>query len=188
MKNAGSFAYTNDWSSNKVFMTPLVRVWGIRLAILLKKRWWCHIFVLVPPKGSSHPAHESRCEDGRRLPAGLHGGWRPDRRFPRLPHGHHRWAQLRIHVNKRLSRLYMSVRRRDKSCVSFSAENVAKQWGVSREEQDRFAVQSQNKTEAAQKAGHFDKEIVPVMVPSRKGKELFSDLLSKSSCYLEEIV
>lgn len=82
----------------------------------------------------------------------------------------------------------MSVRRRDESCVSFPAENVAKQWGVSREEQDRFAVQSQNKTEAAQKAGHFDKEIVPVMVPSRKGKELICDLLSKSSFYLEEIV
>ena len=56
-------------------------------------------------------------------------------------------------------------------CIVFvsSAENVAKQWAVSREEQDRFAVQSQNKAEAAQKAGHFDQEIVPVMVPSRKG-------------------
>ncbi len=51
----------------------------------------------------------------------------------------------------------------------FSAENVAQQWKVSREEQDLFAVQSQNKTEAAQKAGHFDQEIVPVMVSSRKG-------------------
>lgn len=54
-----------------------------------------------------------------------------------------------------------------------SAENVAKQWGVSREEQDRFAVQSQNKTEAAQKAGYFDQEIVTVKVPSRKGKKYF---------------
>ncbi|KAF6737535.1 Acetyl-CoA acetyltransferase, cytosolic [Oryzias melastigma] len=53
--------------------------------------------------------------------------------------------------------------------MGITAENVAKQWGVSREEQDRFAVQSQNKTEAAQKAGHFDQEIVPIMVPSRKG-------------------
>uniref|UniRef100_A0A7N8X0U2 Acetyl-CoA acetyltransferase 2 n=1 Tax=Mastacembelus armatus TaxID=205130 RepID=A0A7N8X0U2_9TELE len=53
--------------------------------------------------------------------------------------------------------------------MGITAENVAKQWGVSREEQDRFAVQSQNRTEAAQKAGHFDQEIVPVMVPSRKG-------------------
>ncbi|XP_070705029.1 acetyl-CoA acetyltransferase, cytosolic [Pempheris klunzingeri] len=53
--------------------------------------------------------------------------------------------------------------------MGITAENVAKQWGVSREEQDQFAVQSQNKTEAAQKGGHFDCEIVPVMVPSRKG-------------------
>lgn len=49
---------------------------------------------------------------------------------------------------------------------------MAKQWGVSREEQDLFAVQSQNKTEAAQKAGHFDKEIVPVTVPSRQGQSV----------------
>ncbi|XP_031731373.1 acetyl-CoA acetyltransferase, cytosolic [Anarrhichthys ocellatus] len=53
--------------------------------------------------------------------------------------------------------------------MGITAENVAKQWEVSREEQDLFAVQSQNKTEAAQKAGHFDQEIVPVMVSSRKG-------------------
>uniref|UniRef100_A0A3P8UBF2 Acetyl-CoA acetyltransferase 2 n=2 Tax=Cynoglossus semilaevis TaxID=244447 RepID=A0A3P8UBF2_CYNSE len=53
--------------------------------------------------------------------------------------------------------------------MGITAENVAKQWNISREEQDKFAVQSQNKTEAAQKAGHFDQEIVPIMVPSRKG-------------------
>ncbi|XP_012673173.2 acetyl-CoA acetyltransferase, cytosolic [Clupea harengus] len=53
--------------------------------------------------------------------------------------------------------------------MGITAENVAKQWGVTREEQDRFAVSSQTRTEAAQKAGHFDREIVPVTVPSRKG-------------------
>uniref|UniRef100_A0A672YXD4 Acetyl-CoA acetyltransferase 2 n=1 Tax=Sphaeramia orbicularis TaxID=375764 RepID=A0A672YXD4_9TELE len=53
--------------------------------------------------------------------------------------------------------------------MGITAENVAKQWGITREDQDLFAVQSQNKTEAAQKAGHFDQEIVPVIVPSRKG-------------------
>ncbi|XP_072302581.1 acetyl-CoA acetyltransferase, cytosolic-like [Eucyclogobius newberryi] len=53
--------------------------------------------------------------------------------------------------------------------MGITAENVAKQWAVTREEQDRFAVLSQNKAEAAQKAGHFDPEIVPVPVPSRKG-------------------
>lgn len=52
----------------------------------------------------------------------------------------------------------------------FIAENVAKKYQVSREDQDKLAVLSQNRTEIAQKAGHFDKEIVPVFVPSRKGR------------------
>jgi len=50
-----------------------------------------------------------------------------------------------------------------------TAENVARKHGISREQQDRFAVASQNKAEAAQKAGRFRDEIVPVMVPQRKG-------------------
>jgi acetyl-CoA C-acetyltransferase len=50
-----------------------------------------------------------------------------------------------------------------------TAENVAQQWQISREEQDRFAVASQNKAEAAQKAGCFKDEIAPVVVRSRKG-------------------
>lgn len=66
-------------------------------------------------------------------------------------------------------------------CDILLAENVAKQWAVSREEQDRFAVQSQNKTEAAQKAGHFEQEIVPVMVPSRQGKSLTHPSVSEIS-------
>ncbi|XP_048457127.1 acetyl-CoA acetyltransferase, cytosolic isoform X1 [Rhincodon typus] len=53
--------------------------------------------------------------------------------------------------------------------MGITAENVAKKWNISREEQDKFAVQSQRRTERAQKAGFFDKEIVPVSVPSRKG-------------------
>lgn len=56
----------------------------------------------------------------------------------------------------------------------FSAENIAKQWNLSRAEQDEFALQSQLKCEAAQKAGHFDAEIVPVSVPSRKGQSAIS--------------
>jgi acetyl-CoA C-acetyltransferase len=51
-----------------------------------------------------------------------------------------------------------------------TAENVAKKYEVSRSEQDAFAVASQNKAEAAQKAGRFQDEIVPVMVPQRKGE------------------
>jgi acetyl-CoA C-acetyltransferase len=50
-----------------------------------------------------------------------------------------------------------------------TAENVAQKWQITREEQDRFAVASQNKAEAAQKGGRFKDEITPVRVPSRKG-------------------
>src|SRR6516162_3815797 len=50
-----------------------------------------------------------------------------------------------------------------------TAENIASKWQIGREEQDRFAVASQNKAEAAQKAGRFKDEIVPVTVSTRKG-------------------
>ncbi len=50
-----------------------------------------------------------------------------------------------------------------------TAENVADKWQITREEQDRFAYQSQNKAEAAQKAGYFKDEIVPVTLATRKG-------------------
>jgi acetyl-CoA C-acetyltransferase len=50
-----------------------------------------------------------------------------------------------------------------------TAENVAQRWQLTREEQDQFAVSSQNKAEAAQKAGRFKDEIVPVTIKGRKG-------------------
>jgi len=50
-----------------------------------------------------------------------------------------------------------------------TAENVARQWQLTRDEQDRFAVASQNKAEAAQKAGRFKDEIVPITIKTRKG-------------------
>jgi len=50
-----------------------------------------------------------------------------------------------------------------------TAENVAKQWQITRQQQDEFAVASQNKAEAAQKAGRFNDEIAPVTVKTRKG-------------------
>jgi acetyl-CoA C-acetyltransferase len=53
--------------------------------------------------------------------------------------------------------------------MGITAENVAAKWQISREDQDRFAVGSQNKAEAAQKAGRFKDEITPFTVPSRKG-------------------
>jgi acetyl-CoA C-acetyltransferase len=50
-----------------------------------------------------------------------------------------------------------------------TAENVAKQWQITRAQQDEFAVASQNKAEAAQKAGRFKDEIAPVTIKTRKG-------------------
>ncbi len=50
-----------------------------------------------------------------------------------------------------------------------TAENIAARWQITREDQDRFAVTSQNRAEAAQKAGRFAAEIVPVIVKGRKG-------------------
>jgi acetyl-CoA C-acetyltransferase len=50
-----------------------------------------------------------------------------------------------------------------------TAENVAQRWQITREQQDQFAVASQNKAEAAQKAGRFRDEIVPVTIKTRKG-------------------
>src|SRR3974377_1259547 len=56
-----------------------------------------------------------------------------------------------------------------------TAENIATKWQISREEQDRFAVGSQNKAEAAQKVGRFKDEIVPVTVSTRKGDVVVAD-------------
>ena len=56
-----------------------------------------------------------------------------------------------------------------------TAENVAKKWQITREEQDEFAVASQNKAEAAQKAGKFEDEIVPVTYSTRKGDVTVSE-------------
>jgi 3-oxoadipyl-CoA thiolase len=50
-----------------------------------------------------------------------------------------------------------------------TAENVAEQFGISREDQDAFALRSQQRTAAAQQAGRFDEEITPVTIPQRRG-------------------
>jgi len=70
-----------------------------------------------------------------------------------------------------------------------TAENVAKQYGISRAQQDEFSVASQNKAEAAQKAGMFKDEIVPVMIPQRKGDPLAfaADEFIKAGTTLESI-
>ncbi|OLN31844.1 acetyl-CoA C-acetyltransferase [Desulfosporosinus metallidurans] len=53
--------------------------------------------------------------------------------------------------------------------MGVTAENIAEQFGISREEQDNYSVMSQNRAEAAIKAGTFNEEIVPVSIPQRKG-------------------
>jgi acetyl-CoA C-acetyltransferase len=56
--------------------------------------------------------------------------------------------------------------------MGITAENIASQYNFSREAQDEFAASSQQKTEAAQKAGVFNEEIIPVVIPQRKGDPL----------------
>jgi acetyl-CoA C-acetyltransferase len=53
-----------------------------------------------------------------------------------------------------------------------TAENVAQKWQITREEQDKFAVASQNKAEAAVKGGRFKDEIIPVTIKTRKGEQV----------------
>lgn len=59
--------------------------------------------------------------------------------------------------------------------MGITAENLAKKYGISREAQDAFAVASQQKASAAQKSGAFDKEIVAVSVPQRRGDDVTFD-------------
>lgn len=59
--------------------------------------------------------------------------------------------------------------------MGITAENIAEQWKISREEQDMFALESQARAERAQKAGIFKDEIVPVIIPQRKGEPLVVD-------------
>ena len=59
--------------------------------------------------------------------------------------------------------------------MGITAENVAKKWGVTRQEQDAFAAASQQKAEAAQKSGRFKDEIMPITIPQRKGDPVVFD-------------
>ncbi len=91
-----------------------------------------------------------------------------------LPNG--RWGQrmgdgkvIDYMVHDGLTDIY------NKYHMGITAENIAEQWNISKEEQDAFAVSSQNKAEAAQKSGRFNDEIVPVPVPQRKGDPVIVD-------------
>jgi acetyl-CoA C-acetyltransferase len=74
--------------------------------------------------------------------------------------------------------------------MGITAENIAEQWGITRDEQDAFAVKSQNKTEAAQKAGKFTDEIIGIEIPQRKGDPIMcsNDEFPKHGLTLEQLV
>lgn len=59
--------------------------------------------------------------------------------------------------------------------MGVTAENVAEKWQITRDQQDAFAVASQNKAEAAQKAGKFKDEIAPVTIKTRKGETVVAE-------------
>ncbi|GAA0843660.1 acetyl-CoA C-acetyltransferase [Marinobacter szutsaonensis] len=59
--------------------------------------------------------------------------------------------------------------------MGITAENIVEKYGISREEQDAFSAASQQKAVAAQKAGYFDGQIVPITIPQRKGDPLVVD-------------
>lgn len=63
--------------------------------------------------------------------------------------------------------------------MGITAENIVEKYGISREEQDAFAAASQQKAVAAQKAGYFDGQIVPVSIPQRKGDPI---VVAKDEC------
>ena len=72
--------------------------------------------------------------------------------------------------------------------MGVTAENVAKKYEVSRQDQDEFAMASQNKAEAAQKAGRFKDEIVPLQIPQKKGAITFdTDEYPKHGTTLESL-
>ncbi|MFC0350585.1 acetyl-CoA C-acetyltransferase [Undibacterium danionis] len=72
--------------------------------------------------------------------------------------------------------------------MGITAENVAKKHGITREEQDQFALESQNKAEAAQKAGKFVDEIIPYDIVGKKGTTVFdTDEFIKHGCTLESL-
>jgi acetyl-CoA C-acetyltransferase len=69
-----------------------------------------------------------------------------------------------------------------------TAENVAKKFNISRQEQDEFAMASQNKAEEAQKSGKFKEEIIPIEIPQKKGSITFdTDEYIKQGTTLESL-
>lgn len=73
--------------------------------------------------------------------------------------------------------------------MGVTAENIAEQWNISREEQDQFALKSQQKAEAAQMSGKFDSEIVPLEMPQKKGDPILfkTDEFVRQGVTLEQL-
>uniref|UniRef100_UPI00358E91BB acetyl-CoA acetyltransferase, cytosolic isoform X1 n=2 Tax=Myxine glutinosa TaxID=7769 RepID=UPI00358E91BB len=75
-----------------------------------------------------------------------------------------------------------------KYLMGVTAENVAQRWSVSREDQDLFALCSQQRAEAAQNGGFFTREILPVTVPQRKGAiQVMVDEFPRHGCTMEKL-
>jgi acetyl-CoA C-acetyltransferase len=72
--------------------------------------------------------------------------------------------------------------------MGVTAENIAAKWGITREDQDRLAVESHNRAQRAIEAGHFKGQIVPVMLKSRKGEVAYdTDEHFRPNCTLDDM-
>jgi acetyl-CoA C-acetyltransferase len=72
--------------------------------------------------------------------------------------------------------------------MGVTAENIAAKWGITREDQDKLAVESHNRAERATQAGYFKDQIVPVMLKTRKGEVAYeTDEHFRPGCTLEEL-
>jgi len=72
--------------------------------------------------------------------------------------------------------------------MGVTAENIAAKWGITREDQDKLAVESHNRAESATQAGHFKDQIMPVMLKTRKGEVAYdTDEHFRPGCTLEEL-
>ncbi len=79
------------------------------------------------------------------------------------------YQELDMMINDGLTDAFQGIH------MGITAENICDQWGLTREELDQFAADSQNKAEAAVKSGRFKDEIVPVEIPQRKGDPVVFD-------------
>jgi acetyl-CoA C-acetyltransferase len=72
--------------------------------------------------------------------------------------------------------------------MGVTAENIAAKWGITREDQDKLAVESHNRAERATQAGYFKDQIMPIMLKTRKGEVAYdTDEHSRPGCTMEEL-